>query len=137
KVHPDNGAMIAEKLPSLKPYVDVIRGHHLWYDGSRGYPADFDAAKSPYKVIIDIVMTADCLDAATDRVGRSYSKGKTFDDYKAEVKEGAGTRYAPWMAEILEEPGVDSDVRFLLDEGRKELYRDTFKLLKDIAQVRQ
>ncbi|MBP5281309.1 MAG: HD domain-containing protein [Lachnospiraceae bacterium] len=136
KVHPDNGAMIAERLPSLKPYSDVIRGHHLWYDGSRGYPNDFDAAKSPYKTIIDVVMTADCLDAATDRVGRSYSKGKSYDEYKAEVRDGAGTRYAPWMAEILDAPEVEGDVRYLLDEGRKELYRDTFKLLKDITQVR-
>jgi len=137
KMHPDNGAKIAERLPSLKPYVDVIRGHHVWYDGSKGYPSDFNVAKSPYKPIIDMVMAADCLDAATDRVGRSYDKGETFEEYKKEIREGAGTRYAPWLPEILEDAIVDADLRYLLDEGRKELYRDTFRLLKDISQVRK
>lgn len=134
KTHPDNGARIAGKLPSMKNYVDVIRGHHIWYDGSHGYPSDFCVRKSPYKTVIDIVMTADCLDAATDSVGRSYSKGKTLEDYKKELREGAGTRYAPYLVELFEDPIVDSDLHYLLDEGRKELYRETFRLLKDVSR---
>lgn len=134
KTHPDNGARIAGKLPSMKKYVDVIRGHHIWYDGSKGYPSDFHVLESPYKTIIDIVMAADCLDAATDSVGRSYHKGKTLEDYKEELRDGAGTRYAPWLVEIFEDSLADGDIRYLLDEGRKELYRETFRLLKDISQ---
>ena len=132
KRHPDNGAELAQRFDSLKDYEDVMRGHHLWYDGSRGYPLDFKAADSPYKTIIDIVTVADCMDAATDRVGRSYSKGKTIEEFIKEIEEGAGTRYAPFMAKLLAEPAVAEDIKYLLDEGRNKLYRDTFNLLLDL-----
>lgn len=132
KKHPDNGAELAARFDSLKDYADVMRGHHLWYDGSRGYPLNFKAAESPYKTIIDIVTVADCMDAATDRVGRSYSKGKTIEEFTKEIEEGAGTHYAPFMAELLAEPAVAEDIRYLLDEGRSKLYRDTFNLLVDL-----
>ena len=132
KKHPDNGAELALIHESLRNYADVIRGHHLWYDGSRGYPMDFDPSASPYKTIIDIVTVADCLDAATDRVGRSYSRGKTPEELTEEIKAGAGTRYAPFMAELLENTVVAADIRYLLDEGRSKLYRDTFNLLMEL-----
>ncbi len=62
---------------ALYECLEVCDSEHLWYDGSRGYPAAFDTSQSPLKVIIDIVAIADCMDAATDSVGRSYNRGKT------------------------------------------------------------
>ena len=130
KSHPVTGARIASMHASTRDYVDVIKGHHLWYDCSRGYPAGFDTKKSPYKTIIDIVLAADCLDAATDTVGRSYNKGKTFDDYENEIKEGAGTHYAPFLVELFSRPEVRSDIIYLLGEGRNKMYRELYMLLK-------
>ena len=130
--HPDDGVELAELYPALREYVDVIRGHHIWYDGSHGYPADFKTAESPYKTIIDIVMAADCLDAATDSVGRSYNHGKTMEDYLKELEEGAGTRYAPWLPELFHNPETNADVRYLLSDGRAKLYRDTFRILSEM-----
>ena len=130
KSHPVTGARIASMHASTRDYVDVIRGHHLWYDCSKGYPEDFDTFSSPYKTIIDIVLAADCLDAATDTVGRSYNKGKTFDDYEKEIKEGAGTRYAPFLVELFARPEVREDLLYLLDGGRNRMYRELYMLLK-------
>lgn len=132
--HPDKGAEIAERFDSMKDYVDVIRGHHLWYDGSRGYPEGVDTSKSPYKSIISIVSVADSLDAATDGVGRSYRPGKTLENIKNELKEGSGTRYAPYMAELFEDPATYEDLEYLLKNGRRRMYRDTYFLLKDLIQ---
>ncbi len=130
KNHPDIGARIAKEHLSTRNYVDVIKGHHRWYDCSKGYPEDFDTRKSPYKPIIDIVLAADCLDAATDSVGRSYNKGKTFYDFEKEVEIGAGTHYAPFLAKLFKEPKLRADIEYLLSEGRRNLYRETFRLLK-------
>ena len=130
KSHPKTGARIASMHASTRDYVDVIKGHHLWYDCSRGYPADFDTFKSPYKTVIDIVMAADCLDAATDTVGRSYNKGKTFDDYEEEIKEGAGTRYAPFLVELFGRSEVRADIVYLLGGCRDRMYRELYMLLK-------
>ena len=132
KKHPENGAEMAEKYESFKEYSDVIKGHHLWYDCSRGYPADFLTGDSPLKTIIDIVAVADCMDAATDTVGRSYNKGKTLDDYILEVEQDAGTRYAPWAPDLLKEPEVKKDLEYLLEKERLKIYGETYSLLRDV-----
>ena len=132
KTHPRVGASILKRFPSTAKYADVALGHHKWYDNSRGYPEEFDTSKSPVKTVIDLVLCADCLDAATDTVGRSYNRGKSFDDFCAEVREGSGTRYAPWLPELLSEPEVRADIQFLLTKGREKEYFDTYQLLKSI-----
>ena len=134
KQHPGNGARLASRHKSTSKYVDVILGHHLWYDGSKGYPLDFDASKSPYKVIIDLVTAADCLDAATDSVGRSYNKGKSLEEFEKELADGAGTRYAPYLPALFADPMVHADLEFLLSEERSKLYRETFHLLRQMTR---
>ena len=132
KTHPKVGASLLKRFSSTAKYADVALGHHKWYDNSRGYPEEFDTSESPVKTVIDLVLCADCLDAATDTVGRSYSRGKSLDDFYAEVREGSGTRYAPWLPDLLSEPAVREDIEFLLTEGREKEYYDTYELLKTI-----
>ena len=129
KSHPVTGAEIAMEHSSTRNYTDVIMGHHLWYNCAGGYPAKFDTFQSPYKTIIDLVTAADCLDAATDTVGRSYSRGKTFSEYEKEIAEGAGTRYAPFLPDLFNKPLLRQDIEYLLDTGRKKMYREAFYLL--------
>ena len=132
KEHPLLGAELLKKHSSTGAYADVAAGHHCWYDDSNGYPNSFKTADSPVKTIIYIVTCADCMDAATDSIGRSYSTGKTFEQYEAEVCEGAGTRYAPYFPELLKMQEVRDDIMWLLTEGRRRAYRNTYYLLKDI-----
>ena len=132
--HPDRGAELAARFEAMKDYVDVIRGHHLWYDGSRGYPEAYEISGSPYRMIIYIVSVADSLDAATDGVGRSYRMGKNLEDFQRELAEGAGTRYAPCMKALFEDAATLEDLVDLLQNGRDELYKGTYFLLKDILQ---
>ena len=132
KQHPDIGYTLLSSHPSTEKYAEVARGHHLWYDCSKGYPTVFDTKKSPVKIIIDIVAIADCMDAATDSVGRSYNRGKTLSDYEQEVIRDAGTRYAPWGPALLCDQKAREDLEYLLDEGRTDLYRETYKLLASL-----
>nr|MCR5282282.1 hypothetical protein [Lachnospiraceae bacterium] len=119
---------------STKDYVDVALGHHKFYDDSRGYPEEFKTKDSPLKPIIDLVMCADSLDAATDSVGRSYSRGKTLTEFVQELKAGSGTRYAPWLSELFDQDAVREDLRYLLTEGREITYHDTYMLLKGVKE---
>lgn len=132
RTHPKTGSGMLKRHASTKAYADVALGHHKWYDNSRGYPEDFDPSGSPLKPIIDIVHAADCLDAATDSVGRSYREGKTLDEYLAELREGAGTRYAPWLCELTAMPEVRADLEYLLSGGRQNNYRNTYYLLREM-----
>ena len=132
KTHPKMGATLLRRFSSTRKYAEVALGHHKWYDDSRGYPDDFETRNSPVKAVIDLVQCADCLDAATDTVGRSYNRGKYFDDLYREVCEGSGTRYAPWLPGLLARAEVREDIEFLLAEGRNKNYYDTYHLLKSV-----
>ena len=134
KTHPKMGFDFLKKYASTRQYADVALGHHKWYDNSRGYPEDFDTAQSPVKPIIDMVLCADCLDAATDTVGRSYNTGKQLDEFIAELKEGSGTHYAPWLWELISVPEVRADIEFILTNSRHQNYRDTYFLLRDMQE---
>lgn len=126
------GWELLRKNDSTKAYADVAAGHHAYYDRSEGYPDSFDMDKSPVKTIIDIICVADCMDAATDEIGRSYSVGKTLDEFIGEVKAGAGKRYSPFVAKVLDDEGLYGDLEYLLDKGRKKVYKETFKLLRSL-----
>ena len=128
------GATMLKRFSSTAKYADVALGHHKWYDNSRGYPEDFDTRNSPLKTLIDLVQCADCLDAATDTIGRSYSRGKTFDEFCEEIREGSGTHYAPWLYPLLSKPEVREDIIFLLTKGRNRNYHDTYQLLKAVNE---
>ncbi len=127
--HPKIGASLLSEHDSTRLYAPVARGHHLWYDLGRGYPDDFDTFKSPVKVIIDIAAVADCMDAATDGIGRSYNKGKTLEEYTEEVDQGAGSRYAPWAADLLHDPKVQEELRHILEHDRMQIYKETYSVL--------
>ena len=86
------------------------------------------------KVVIDLVTVADCLDAATDTVGRSYSRGKTLEDMKREFAEGAGTRYTPFITELMEDEKVLVDLEFILSQYREKMYRDTYVRLQKVSE---
>ena len=130
KHHPVVGAKLLSMHDSTKSYSDIAMGHHLFYDGTKGYPAGFDTSKSPDKPLIDIVTAADCLDAATDTVGRSYSSGKRTIDILREIKEEKGTRYSPNIAAILYIPGVADEIDLILTVERGKNYSDAFNFIK-------
>lgn len=130
KTHPETGYNILIEHESTREYADIALFHHKWFDDSKGYPFDKKSSESKYKNIIDLVMCADCLDAATDTVGRSYNKGKTVEDYMVELQEGSGTRYAPWLYDLFNHEEVIQDLNYLLNEGRKKNYRETYNLLR-------
>ena len=132
KQHPNIGGDLLSKHASTRKYADVARGHHIWYDGTKGYPEDFDIKDNPIKTIIDIVSIADSMDAATDSVGRSYRNGKTFEEFEKEVADAAGTRYASWAPALLADPEVRENLLFLLTEGRIKIYRETYLLLRSV-----
>ena len=132
KTHPEIGSQLLRRYPTTEQYADVARGHHRWFDNSRGYPDAFDTSESPVKTIIDLTMCADCIDAATDTIGRSYKKGKMLSDVSGELEAEAGTHYADWIVSVLKDPEALEDLNWVLTSGREILYRETYLLLKNV-----
>ena len=134
KTHPMTGSELLRRHTSTRAFADVAKGHHRWYDNSRGYPEEFDTAQSSLKTIIDIVGCADCLDAATDIIGRSYNRGKSIDDFIKELREGSGTHYAPWLISLFEDRDVREDLDYLLEQGRQQTYQNLYYQLREIHE---
>lgn len=126
--HPQGGLMFLDVVPELGKYRDIVLGHHKSYDGKFGYPDNFDNTASPDKVIIDLITICDCLDAATDQLGRTYRKPKTFEHVLDEFKVGAGTMYNPDMISfITEHPIVMKSLKKMVTDDRGRLYYDVYQ----------
>ncbi|MCR5801712.1 MAG: hypothetical protein K6G57_05205 [Lachnospiraceae bacterium] len=134
RLHPVMGAEMLSRYPSTDKFANVAWGHHRWYNHQGGYPEEFDAVGLPERVLIDIVAVADCLDAATESVGRSYSKSKSAEDVIGELAAGSGTRYAPYIVNLFVREDVRKDVIYLLQEGRRQNYRNTYVRLRDVRK---
>ena len=130
RMHPDMGAAQLSRYLSTQDYADIARGHHRWFNGTKGYTASFDINESPDRVLIHIVTVADSLDAATDQIGRSYKIGKSVNRLVSELKKGSGKRYSPQIVSLLDRPEVMHDIEFLLKKGREDNYRNTYLLLR-------
>ena len=129
KAHPLQGANILRQNETTKAYANVALLHHVWYDGTGGYPVGGSTQGLPEKTVIELVACADGLDAATDSIGRAYADRHTIDDFVSELKEGAGTRYAPYLAELFSDPAVRKDIEYLLLSGRSNNYTATCRQL--------
>ena len=124
KTHPALGAELLKIAPSLyEKYHDTTLGHHKWYNGKGGYPEDFDNTKSPKRILIDIITLSDCMQAATERVGRNYKKGKTFDMVMEEFRKGAGTKFNPDLVKFIDtHDDVARDLAVLINDAWVDIY---------------
>ena len=127
KKHPEYGAKFMENDPDLIIYRDVAACHHCYYDGSGGYPDDYDH-NTPYRAAIDIITICDCLDAATDKYGRNYKKAKTPEEIFDELKKFSGTRYNPELVRLLDlDPDLKSRIGYFIGAGRAELMYQAYR----------
>lgn len=123
KQHPHLGEMFLKMHPELMKFHDTTVGHHKWYNGKGGYPKDFDNTKSPVRIMIDIVTLSDCLQAATEHIGRNYRIGKNFEVAMSELREGAGTRYNPHLVALIDtHPDIVRKLSHLIADGWIEIY---------------
>ena len=127
-LHPKLGLKFLKLSPELEKFHDTTLGHHKWYNGKGGYPASFDNTQSPVRLMIDIVTLSDCLQAATERIGRNYKGEKTFDSVMKEFRAGAGTRYNPDLVAFIDaHPDVADKLSHLIEDGWVEIYYNIYK----------
>lgn len=127
KRHPELGLQYLDLSPSLAKYHDTTLGHHKWYNGKGGYPDSFDNTKSDIRIMIDIVTLADCMQAATERVGRNYKGEKTFDTVMNEFRRDAGVKYNPDLVTFIDRHSdVAEKLAALVNEGWVEIYYNIY-----------
>ncbi len=125
--HTSLGYEITEGMDFLEPFRDIILGHHKYFDGIHGYPADFDVSRSPKKIFIDLISICDTIDTATDVKGRNYAAKKDFDEVLKELQL-MDTRYSPKLVDFIsKDEALMDELRYMTRMGRNytsyEMYR--------------
>jgi len=123
--HPEDGVLLLTRKDDsafCNCMIDVIRGHHTYFDNSGGYPSDFDSRESPYRAMIHILSVADIIDYATDEVGYLYANPISVDAICTEIIGEAGRRFAPTVAKALEDGAVLAEIRRILATERTDAY---------------
>lgn len=128
KKHPEDGLKFLNIAPNLlAKYHDTTLGHHKWYNGKGGYPENFDNTKSPVKIMIDLVTFCDCMQAATERLGRNYKKEKTFGKLMEEFHEQAGTRINPDLVKLVDDnQDIADKLNNLVNDGWLNIYYNIY-----------
>ena len=128
RMHPRMGLKYLKISKELRHYHDTTLVHHKWYNGKGGYPSDFDNTKSPYHFMIDIITLCDCMQAATERVGRNYRQEKSFEKVMEELREGAGTRYNPDLVKLIDDvPELYKELEKIAIYGWPDIYYEIYK----------
>lgn len=131
KMHPDKGAESASLHPVLAKYLPIIRGHHKTYS-DKGYPENYSIYEHDNAILVNIVQLSDCLDAATDSLGRTYLKSKTSNEVIDEFIAGSNDRYNPYVVDII---AHDEELKDILlkftTEGRIEMCYEIFEKYLD------
>ena len=79
------------------------------------------------RIMIDIVTLSDCMQAATEQVGRNYKGEKTFDAVMGEFRRDAGTRYNPDLVKLIDDhPDLAKKLAELINDGWVEIYYDIY-----------
>ncbi|MBR0172574.1 MAG: HD domain-containing protein [Lachnospiraceae bacterium] len=130
QTHPEVGAALLSQHESTKPYAYVAKGHHRWFNGKGGYPASYHPEEQADRLSVDLIACADCLDASTDSVGRSYKQGKTIEAFIGELKSGSGTQYAPYLCDLFDDPALCEELNDILQSGRHNKYHQTYRVLE-------
>ncbi|MGA2363307.1 MAG: HD domain-containing phosphohydrolase [Candidatus Aminicenantales bacterium] len=94
--HPEYGAEILDKAPSLRRFVPAVRHHHEWYDGS-GYPDGLTREKIPRAAAI--ISLADAYDAMTS--DRPYRTAMTKEQALDTIREFSGKQFSPELSPIF------------------------------------
>lgn len=94
--HPEYGAEILTKAPSLLKYLPVVRHHHEWYNGT-GYPDGLRGEEIPTTAAITSL--ADVYDAMTS--DRPYRRALSKEEAKHKIQELSGKQFSPEFVKKL------------------------------------
>ena len=131
KWHPLFGSGLLRLCDAGEDAQQVALYHHLFYDGTGGYPRDRGPCSDAARPLVGIVSVADSLDAGTDNIGRCYATVKTFDTLIDELRAGSGTRYDPAVVALFDDETFIARIRDGLAVTRRETYCRAYRPSKE------
>ncbi|MCG2722606.1 MAG: HD domain-containing protein [Thermodesulfovibrionales bacterium] len=103
--HPEIGAEILSKAPSLVKYIPAVKHHHEWFNGE-GYPDGLSKDQIPFSA--SIIAIADAYDAMTSQ--RPYRNALSEEEAFKELLNYSGTQFDPLLVKIFIEAVRDNKI---------------------------
>lgn len=128
QLHPVFGYRLLCEVGHPDDFAQAALYHHRFYDETGGYPKDYGRCRPEMKAIVDVLNVTDSLDAATDNVGRCYTIAKPVEKLVEELRAQKGTRYAPYVVELFDDPEFAAHIREKLGELREQVYLKVYKI---------
>lgn len=125
RLHTIFGCDLLEGL-DMQDFSNAAYYHHCAYNGLGGYPKPERECPGEVRRIVDIITVVDSLDAGTDDVGRSYAAAKTYEQLVEELRAGKGTRYAPEVVALFDDPAFFEETKAFLLKTRKQAYLNAY-----------
>ncbi len=123
-LHTESGYADLKERPSTADFADIARGHHRWYNGTGGYPAEYVRTASPYRQMTDAVAIADHLSRISVEAAADVST-PLFSDSRRE--------FSPVLTAVCEEPAFRAGLLALLSDPQT-LYRSAYDAIQ--GQIR-
>lgn len=136
KLHPQIGSAMLDHI-NAPDFSAVSLHHHRFYNGQGGYPEQCPPCSGRYKGMVDIVTVCDCIDAATDDIGRCYSTAKSFDQIIDEIRQQTGSRYSPDVAALFDDETFYKTVEETLARTRRDIYFEVYGNGKFSASIHE
>lgn len=95
------GESLLARSPSTRPYAPTALGHHRYYDGSGGYPAEYLPSSNPNRAVTEFVGAAAHLIRLTGEAGPLNERQLTPAQALAQIQAAAGVRFSPGGAALL------------------------------------
>lgn len=124
--HPLYSWYILRHHPHMENEALTALYHHISCDGRHGYPYNIPPLPAGLRPMVDILVVADTLDAATDDVGRSYAQAKTLDTLLGELRAGSGTRYPARVVALFDDADFCAATAAMLARRRADLYVEIY-----------
>lgn len=126
RCHVYAGAKLLGQSPSTRPYVNAALGHHRFFDGSGGYPKEYDRSRDPNVMLTDLISAAVRLvHIMVDRAGGGPLR---LDTALEQISREAGTRLDPKWCRLLAD--IRPELEDYLPTARAQAYNAAFLLLR-------
>lgn len=126
--HTVAGAEILKRCESTRPFAPVARGHHVYYNGKGGYPAEYRREDNPVQIVTDMVTIAAYASRMTEQMTHDTMPVYTLAEVMEHIDREAGGMFHPELAQIW--LSMESELSKYLQDGRKEAYEEATGLLR-------
>lgn len=134
-LHTTVGQACLAARTSTDHYAAIALGHHSWYDGSKGYPADYKRLECQYRQMVDVIGLIDWLDNVTETDRLYTGVEKTFREAVEMAISLEGKRFSPLLTARLRDKKAAGKLEKAFEEARYDAYHKLYEAEKLIRQV--